>query len=77
VKCASPVEKEDAKICRAEEDDANICRASGGAENGEEKRNVLIVSVSLPIAIDLALRSNMQRRVDVVWVSSGHVARGG
>ena len=28
-----------------------------------EKRNVLIVSVLLPIAIDLALRSKTQRRI--------------
>ena len=42
--------------------------AGGGAENGWEKRNVLIVSVLLPIAIDLALRSNVQRRVDVLEV---------
>ena len=41
--------------------------AGGGAENGGEKRNVLIVSVLLPIATDLALRSNMQRRVHVLW----------
>ncbi len=31
--------------------------AVGGADNGGEKRNVLIVSVLLPIIIDLALRS--------------------
>jgi hypothetical protein len=31
--------------------------ARGGADNGGEKRNVLIVSVLLPIIIDLALRS--------------------
>jgi hypothetical protein len=36
--------------------------------NGVVKRNVLIVSVLLPIAIHLALRSNMQRRVDVLRV---------
>ena len=51
------VEKEHAKF---------PVHASGGAENGREKRNVLIVRVLLPIAIDLALRSNMQRRVDVL-----------
>jgi hypothetical protein len=33
--------------------------AGGSAENSGEKRNVLIVRVLLPIAIDLALRSNM------------------
>ena len=31
------------------------------------ENNVLIVSVLLPIAIDLALRSNMQRRVGTTW----------
>ena len=41
-----------------------------------EKRNVLIVSVLLPIAIDLALRSNMQRRVDVVWVGQTPILQG-
>ena len=43
--------------------------ACAGADNGGEKRNVLIVSVWLPIAIDLALRSNMP------GVSSAHFAR--
>ena len=42
--------------------------AGGCARNGGEKRNVLIVSVLLPRAIDLALRSNMERRVDVLRV---------
>ena len=46
-----PVEKEDAKICRA-------CVCSG-ADNGGEKRNALIVRVLLPIAIDLARRRNV------------------
>ena len=46
--------------------------AGGGADDGGEQRNVLIVSILLPIAIDLALRSNMQRRVDVLckWPSA-------
>jgi hypothetical protein len=48
----------------------------GGAENGGEKRNVLIVSVLLPIAIDLALRSNMQRRVDVLRVCQAPILQG-
>ena len=43
------------------------------AYNGGEKRNVLIVSVLLPIAIDLALRSNMQRRVDVLRVCQAQI----
>jgi hypothetical protein len=38
--------------------------------------NVLIVSVLLPTAIDLGLRSNMQRRVDVLRACH-HFARGG
>ena len=40
--------------------------ACGGADNGREKRNVVIVSVLFPIAMDLALRCNTQRRVDVL-----------
>jgi hypothetical protein len=36
------------------------------ADNGGEKRNVLIVSVLLPIAICLALRSKTQRRIEVL-----------
>jgi hypothetical protein len=35
------------------------------ADNGGEKRNVLIVSVLLPIDVNLALRSKTQRRIDV------------
>jgi hypothetical protein len=35
--------------------------AGGGADNGREKRNFLIVSVLLPIIIDLALRSGASR----------------
>jgi len=48
--------------------------AGGCACDGE--KNVLIVSVLLPIAIDLALRSNMQRRVDVVWVGQTPILQG-
>jgi hypothetical protein len=40
--------------------------AGGGADNGGEKRNVLIVSLLLPIIIDLALRSKRQRRIEVL-----------
>ena len=50
--------------------------ACGYACDGGKKRNVLIVSVLLPIAIDLALRSNMQRRVDVVWVGQTPILQG-
>ena len=49
---------------------ANAC---AGGDDGWEKRNVLIVTVFLPIAIDLALRSNMQRRVDVLWMRQAPV----
>ena len=38
----------------------------GGADNRGEKRNVLIVSVLLPIIIDLALRNKTQRRIEVL-----------
>ena len=50
--------------------------AGGCARNGGEKRNVLIVSVLLPIAIDLALRSNMQKRVDVLRVCQEPILQG-
>jgi hypothetical protein len=40
--------------------------AGGGADNGEEKRKVLIVSLLLPIIIDLALRSKTQRGIEVL-----------
>ena len=36
------------------------------ADNGREKRYVLIVSVLLPIAVNFALRSNTQRRIEVL-----------
>ena len=48
--------------------------AGGGGDNFGEKRNVLIVSVWLPIAIDLALRSN--RRVDVLLVCQASILQG-
>ncbi len=51
-------------------------QAGGSGDYGGEKRNVLIVSVLLPIAIDLALRSNMQRRVDVLWVCEAPILQG-
>ena len=47
--------------------------AGGSGDNGGEKRNVLIVRVLLPMATDLALRSNMQRRVDVLWMRQAPV----
>ena len=50
--------------------------ACAGADNGGEKRNALIVSVLLPIAFDLALRSNMQRRVDVLRVCQAPILQG-
>ncbi len=59
-----PVEKEDAKNppCMRVE-----------VETIAEKRNVLIVSVLLPISGDLTLRSNTQRRVYVLRVREGPV----
>jgi hypothetical protein len=42
--------------------------AGGGADKGGEKRNVLIVSLLLPINIDLALRSKTQRHIEVLWM---------
>jgi hypothetical protein len=54
-----------------------VCTHAGGcARNGGEKRNVLIVSVLLPIAIDLALRSNVQRRVDVLRMCRAPILQG-
>jgi len=47
--------------------------AGGSGDNGGEKRNILIVRVLLPMATDLALRSNMQRRVDVLWMRQAPV----
>ena len=40
--------------------------AGGCGHNGGEQRNVLIVSVMLPIAIDFALRSETQGGVKVL-----------
>jgi hypothetical protein len=37
------------------------------------EKTVLIVSVLLPISIDLSLRSNMQRRVNVLWMRQAPV----
>ena len=52
------------------QDEAKIRRAwrapGGGADNGGEKRKVLIVSVWLPIIIDLALLRKTQRRIEVL-----------
>ena len=50
--------------------------ACAGADSGAEKRNVLIVSALLPLAIDLALRSNAQRRVDVLRVCQAPILQG-
>ncbi len=50
--------------------------ACAGADNGREQRNVLIVSVSCLLAIDLALRSNMQRRDDVLRVCQVAILQG-
>ena len=40
--------------------------AGGCAHDGGEKKNVLIVSVSLPIAVNFTLRSKTQRRIEVL-----------
>ena len=40
----------------------------GCAHDSGEKRNVLIVSVLLPIGVDLTLRSNTQRAIEVLGV---------
>ncbi len=50
--------------------------AGGSAKNGGEKRNVLIVNEWLPIAIDLALRSKTQTRVDVLRVCQAPILQG-
>ena len=42
--------------------------AGGGTYNRGEKRNVLIVSVLLPIGVDLTLRSHTQRAIEVLGV---------
>jgi hypothetical protein len=46
------------------------------ADNDGEKRNVLIVSALLPKSIHLALRSNRQRRVDVLRVCQEPILQG-
>ena len=60
-----PVEKKTPKLA---------VHACSCADNGGEKRNVLIVRVLLPIAVNFALRSKTQRRIEVsgffwVWFS--------
>ena len=50
--------------------------AGGSAKNGGEKRNVPIVNVWLPIAIDLALRSKTPRPVNVLWVCQAPILQG-
>ena len=62
-----PVEKKTQKFA---------VHACGYACDGGKKRNVLIVSVLLPIGIGLALRSNMQRRVDVLRVCQAPILQG-
>ena len=41
--------------------------AGGGTNDRGEKRNVLIISVLLPIGSDLTLRSTTQRAIEVLW----------
>jgi hypothetical protein len=50
--------------------------AGGGADNGGEKRNVLVVSVLLAKAVHLALRCYVQRRVDVLEVCQAPILQG-
>jgi hypothetical protein len=40
--------------------------AGGCAHDGGEKRNVLIVSILLPTAVNFTLRSKTQRRIEVL-----------
>ena len=46
-----------------------------GEKKSSDCQQVLIV-VLLPVAIDFALRSNMQRRVDVGWVGQTPILQG-
>ena len=46
-----------------------------GEKKSSDCQQVLIV-VLLPVAIDFALRSNMQRRVDVLWVCQAPILQG-
>ena len=55
-----PVENEDTKTRRA---CVYLC-----VDNGWEKRNVLIVTVLLPIAVNFTLRSKTQRCLEVLVV---------
>ncbi len=57
--CGGPVEKEDAEFAVH----VGVC-----ARDSWEKRKVVIVSVLLPVAIDLALRSKTPRRIYVLRV---------
>ena len=50
--------------------------AGAGGDNGGEKINVLIVRVLLPISTQLALRCNVQRRVDVLEVCQAPILQG-
>ena len=50
---------------------ADVCAGNCG-----ENKNVLIVTVFLPTALDLALRSNMQRRVEILRVCQAPILQG-
>jgi hypothetical protein len=54
--------------CKKKKTQKPAVHAGGSAENGGEKRNVLIVGVWLPMDIDPVLRSKTQTRVDVLRV---------
>ena len=47
--------------------------AGVSGDDGGQKRNVLIVSALLRIAIDLALRSKTHRRVEILGVGEVHI----
>ena len=42
--------------------------AAASTHDSGKNRNVLIVSVLLPIGVDLTLRSNTQQAIEVLWV---------
>ena len=64
VKCA-PVSQ---CACKKKKTQKLAVHAAASANNRGKKRNVLIVSVLLPIGVDLTLRSNTHRAVKVLGV---------
>jgi hypothetical protein len=47
---------------------ASVSLAGGCRDYGGEKRNILIVSVLLPMGVHFTLRSNTQRAIKVLWM---------